>query len=1349
MGEWRDDNVPGMSARALELYARWGAVGDPQALYEAVVLLRRCLDLLPEGNPDRPMALSNLCCALRDHYALHPGGTGPDGLAEARLDEAVAAGRYAVATAHPGDPRRWMYHGNLAGALIVLLLTRQPGAAALADEAVGHAHEAVRRAPHPHAVFLDHLGVALSSRAAQDRTDAADDVRGAVDAFRAAVHATDPRDRQFAVYLNHLGGALRRRALLATDRCERIDDLREALEHTRGAAQRCPPDDPNHAGCLAELVGVVAALAEYADTAEYDALVDTERQDLAAVPAEWRVQRMWVLVALLRLRYDRTDEPRDLEEAIDICRRALRAGPGALAVPYLCELGSAHLARFRQTRDPVEVEAALDTARQAVAAAIGPNRVRAQELLAHTMAARYRLAPSGAASAEEGGAEGDEAVAALEAVRRLLPAGSAELAQCLGELGLTWLTRADRLRLAGAKDAAGALDRAVTVLREAAEVRGATGAYTVLVLLALGRALRQLHHHRGDTALLDETVRRLEEAAAIAAEGSTAQLAEVLSALGMALRERAENRDSLADLHRAVELTGRAVTVAPPASAERAGWLAHYCAALLTRYHRLSTVPDLEEAVRAGREAVSLAPSHTRAVSLTNLGSALRRMYERTGASADLDEAAEALREAAAIPGGDNAGEAASGLATVLSERYDRTQDTAELEEAIDAARLAVGTYPQGHMRRAEALMSLTLILLNRCRLLERQGDADEAVRCAQEAADILPEGRPARARALLGLSQALLARHQLRPSVPDLHEATAVARAALRAQPADDPRRVAFLVALGLALSFDYPLRNSRRRLRKARAAFREAAAIEGVPTKVRFSATAHWALRSAMLEDWKQAVDAYQSAVARLPLMAWHGLQLEDRVSGLAASDSITGDAAAAALCAGRPETALHLLEQGRGILLAQEVDPRFELETLEEQEPRLARRIAEIRSVLHSADSALTDPSASAHKQRAEAHRHRELAAELDQLTRDAYRLLGLDDLLRPPSTEELREAAGDGAVVVVNTSFLRCDAFVITRDTLRTVSLPDLSLEEPGGLRDRSEALLTALAAASRSPDEAGRVLRDTLAWLGETVVAPVLPALPPAGRLWWCPTGLLALLPLHAVDGIAERYVCSYAATLRSLARARRRQGNGRRTGDGLLIVDQADVPGLPPLPYARKEAIRLLTQVSDRKLLTGRTADRRTVRRALSAHACLHFAGHARHDPADPARSGLLCHGGRRPGLLTVEDIARLRLDTARLAFLSACETARGTARLPDEPLHLAGALQLAGFTHVVAAQWVAEDATTQELTAHFYASLSRPEDHRRLDPARAPFALHTAVQHVRRRNADPLFWAAYVHTGP
>src|SRR5437660_1448375 len=73
------------------------------------------------------------------------------------------------------------------------------------------------------------------------------------------------------------------------------------------------------------------------------------------------------------------------------------------------------------------------------------------------------------------------------------------------------------------------------------------------------------------------------------------------------------------------------------------------------------------------------------------------------------------------------------------------------------------------------------------------------------------------------------------------------------------------------------------------------------------------------------------------------------------------------------------------------------------------------------------------------------------------------------------------------------------------------------------------------------------------------------------RMWWCPTGPLTLLPLHAagrhdVDGAAviDRVVSSYTPTVRALREARQpRPDTGAAAGDAVLMVAMPDTPGQP------------------------------------------------------------------------------------------------------------------------------------------------------------------------------------------
>jgi CHAT domain-containing protein len=48
----------------------------------------------------------------------------------------------------------------------------------------------------------------------------------------------------------------------------------------------------------------------------------------------------------------------------------------------------------------------------------------------------------------------------------------------------------------------------------------------------------------------------------------------------------------------------------------------------------------------------------------------------------------------------------------------------------------------------------------------------------------------------------------------------------------------------------------------------------------------------------------------------------------------------------------------------------------------------------------------------------------------------------------------------------------------------------------------------------------------------------------------------------------------------------------------------------------------------------------------------------------------------------------RLRLPHAVLAFLSACQTAQGSEKQPDQAVHLAASMLFCGFRSVVGTMW-------------------------------------------------------------
>jgi len=229
----------------------------------------------------------------------------------------------------------------------------------------------------------------------------------------------------------------------------------------------------------------------------------------------------------------------------------------------------------------------------------------------------------------------------------------------------------------------------------------------------------------------------------------------------------------------------------------------------------------------------------------------------------------------------------------------------------------------------------------------------------------------------------------------------------------------------------------------------------------------------------------------------------------------------------------------------------------------------------------------------------------------------------------------------------------------------------------------------------------------------------------------------------AADTVAGRVVSSYTPTLTALSRARAQPMSGAIRQ---LAVGVSDAAGQTHLPAVSRELNVLtdyLPEPGQATHLLGPAATCDAVLLALPTHPWLHLSCHGIQYPVDAYRSAFLLHDGP----LTLADLAALNLPAAELAYLAACQTATGDLRLLDEALHLAAALQLVGYRHVLATLWNIADQSAPAMADIIYAHLTRPGGPQ---AARAPYALHYAVTQLRQLSpSQPLLWAPYIHIGP
>jgi CHAT domain-containing protein len=194
---------------------------------------------------------------------------------------------------------------------------------------------------------------------------------------------------------------------------------------------------------------------------------------------------------------------------------------------------------------------------------------------------------------------------------------------------------------------------------------------------------------------------------------------------------------------------------------------------------------------------------------------------------------------------------------------------------------------------------------------------------------------------------------------------------------------------------------------------------------------------------------------------------------------------------------------------------------------------------------------------------------------------------------------------------------------------------------------------------------------------------------------WCPSGDFALLPLHAA-GIYEgdRRVCaadcivsSYIPSLSALLKSWEDFTPVPRREVQALLFCEPGAPGLSYIPKVKDEVeavAKIFTSVSASVAndVHAPSLVESVLTQAPSSHI-LHLACHG-HQHEDPLKSCFALRDGR----LTISALMDLNLSMAVLAYLSACETAKGDKKQPDQAVHLAASMLFCGFRSVIATMW-------------------------------------------------------------
>lgn len=195
----------------------------------------------------------------------------------------------------------------------------------------------------------------------------------------------------------------------------------------------------------------------------------------------------------------------------------------------------------------------------------------------------------------------------------------------------------------------------------------------------------------------------------------------------------------------------------------------------------------------------------------------------------------------------------------------------------------------------------------------------------------------------------------------------------------------------------------------------------------------------------------------------------------------------------------------------------------------------------------------------------------------------------------------------------------------------------------------------------------------------------------------------------------------------------------------MLAVSQPSTPGYRPLPGTVTEVEAIKDCIGDLNFswLNMEEATVSAVLQKMEECNWCHFACHGVQHPTDPTKSAFALHDGP----LDLKTIMSRSFKYAEIAFLSACQTAKGDEHRPEEAVHLAAGMLIAGFQSVFATMWSIGDKDAPLVAKEVYTYLL--QDHE-ISAGRGAYALHHAVGCLRETIGEDSFvqWVPFIHCG-
>ncbi|KAJ7084120.1 CHAT domain-containing protein [Mycena epipterygia] len=892
----------------------------------------------------------------------------------------------------------------------------------------------------------------------------------------------------------------------------------------------------------------------------------------------------------------------------------------------------------------------------------------------------------------------------------------------------------------------------------------------------LGSSLLGRFEQLGDLSDLNKSITMNEEAVQLTPDGHPDKPGN-LNNLGNSLSGRFKWLGDLSDLNKSIMMKEDAVQLTPDGHCNKPGRLSNLGSSLLGRFEWLGDLSDLNKSIMMFEDAVQLTPDGhlDKPGELNNFGNSLFHRFEQLGDLSDLNNSIMMKEEAVQLTPDGHPDKPArlNDLGGSLFRRFLRLDDFSDLKESITMFEDAGQLTPDGHPAKPAVLNNIGISLFHRFQRLSDLSDLNKSIMMNEDAVQLTPDGHPDKPGWLNNLGNSLLDRFKRLGDLSDLNKSIMMLEDAVQLTPDGHFGKPGILNSLGTSLLYRFEHLHDPQDSQQLLLCYTSAACSATGPASIRFKAAKCWA-KHAQIHQPSSILLAYATAIELLPELAWLGLSITDRHHHLSQVGQVVRDAASAAITGHDYQKAVEWLDQGRSVIWGQLLNLRTPVDELRKNHPALAEQLVTLSASLETAGTRSDDVAGASEPQSLQsiAQKSHALVLERNDILQQIRELPGFQRFLLSKTISELSLAANMGPVAVLNTSAYGCDALILVpglADEVIHVPLSDFSIQEAKALAKSLASIVGTTGRSDRlygsregdiAPED---IFSHILSELWVKIVRPVLNALAittpvsqDLGRIWWCPTGPLAFLPIHAAglygedqafgSKLSDFLISSYTPSLSALI-----QGfhpcSGSQADLKILAVTQPLAHGQCEIPGTQEE-IRCIEQHAKDKVpvqwLDQDMATIDNVQEHMKESRWVHFACHGVQSTS-PTESALLLAGSSR---LTLSNIIQLSLPNADLAFLSACQTATGSQELQDESVHLAAGMLLAGYRGVIGTMWSIMDNDAPQVASNVYAHLLEASPP---DSTRAAQALHVAIRKLREQPGAKksfLHWVPFIHFG-